>query len=63
MNITSIRQVGDVQGSNERPTEQVTLNYRKIEWTYVMSDGNSIHTGWDIDADAPIDPCGVLPTD
>ena len=63
VNVTSVNTVGYIRTSNERPTEEVTFNYRKIEWTYVMSDGNSIHTGWDIDADAPIDPCGVLPSD
>jgi len=62
VNVTSVNAVGYVRVSG-RPIEEVTFNYSKIEWTYIMSDGNSIQIGWDIDADAPIDPYGVLPID
>jgi len=51
-----------VQLGEALPVEEVTFNYGKIEWTYIVTDGNSIHTGWDVDANTPIDPCGVIPT-
>ena len=49
-------------GGESLPLEEVTFNYGMIEWTYIMSDGNSIYTGWDVDANTPIDPCGFLPS-
>jgi len=63
VNVTSVSPVGNVNTSDPLPIEEVSFNYSKIEWTYVTIDGNSIHTGWDIVADTPIDPCGVMPTD
>ena len=50
--VTSVRPSGSVEGG-ERPTEQVTLNYGKIEWTYTefddagQSQGN-VQTHWDV---------------
>jgi type VI secretion system secreted protein Hcp len=43
------------------PLEEVSFNYGKIEWTYTTPDGNTVYAGWDVDANTPIDPCGVLP--
>ena len=53
--VTSVNAVGYVKASDSRPTEEVTLNYRTIKWTYLTNDGNSIESSWDIDTGAPID--------
>jgi type VI secretion system secreted protein Hcp len=45
--ISSVKPSGSSHG-DEIPTEQVTFNYEKIEWTYTPADGNSITTGWDV---------------
>ncbi len=47
--ISSMSVNGDVFGDNSRPTEEISLNYQKIEWTYSTGSGD-IHTGWDVAA-------------
>jgi type VI secretion system secreted protein Hcp len=43
-------------GGETLPLEEVSFNYRKILWEYIMADGNSVATGWDLDTDSPIIP-------
>jgi type VI secretion system secreted protein Hcp len=56
--ISSIQPQGSV--SDVLPLEEVSFNYAKIEWDYRVADGNSIYTGWDVNDNTPIDPCGYL---
>ena len=58
--ITSVRPSGTPSAGDPVPTEEITLNYGTIEWTYVAADGNTIYAGWDANTDTPIDPCGYL---
>lgn len=48
----------NASGSDDRPTETVTLNYGKITWTYtpLMPSGKyapPIATGWDLETNTP----------
>jgi type VI secretion system secreted protein Hcp len=40
----------------DRPNEEVSMNYRKIEWTYTMSSGTTVYNGWDFVTNAPTNP-------
>jgi len=56
--VSSVQPKGTI--TDVLPLEEVSFNYGKIEWTYTL-DGNSVTTGWNVDTNTPIDPCGVLP--
>lgn len=38
------------------PMEEISFNFAQIQWEYTTADGNSIQTGWDVDANCPITP-------
>jgi type VI secretion system secreted protein Hcp len=40
------------------PTEAISLNYGKIEWTYTTPTGESVYAGWDVVANIPTTPAG-----
>lgn len=44
--ISSVKPAGS--GGEELPTESVSFNFAKIEWTYKSADGSSVRAGWDV---------------
>jgi type VI secretion system secreted protein Hcp len=45
--VSSFQEAGAEQG-DDRPAEDVSLNFVKIEMTYTASDGEVVQAGWDI---------------
>ena len=54
--VTAVRPGGSAQGAEGRPLEEVSFNYKKIEWTYTETDPKTgypmgdISTYWDLEA-------------
>ncbi len=54
--VTSVNPDGNTQGANERPLEEVSFNYGKIQWTYTETDASTgaskgdVTTYWDLAA-------------
>jgi len=52
--VTAVRPQGDPASGGDRPTEEVTLNYGKIAWTYTEFDPNTrlpvgdVEAQWDV---------------
>ena len=51
--VASVKPQGVAGGSPDRPTEEVSFNYGKIEWTYTGYETNGVPTGdvranWDL---------------
>jgi len=54
--ISSFQQAGAEQG-DDRPAEDVSLNFTKIEFIYTPPDGTSpVEAGWDVRANSPFAP-------
>ena len=47
--VSSFQAGGDIK-VDAVPTEQISLNFREIESTYTMTDGNSVNTCWNVDS-------------
>ena len=50
--ISSVKPVGDTQGTGDKPTEEIDLNYAKVTWEYTVVDsggqtGITVTTSWD----------------
>jgi type VI secretion system secreted protein Hcp len=58
--ISSYRPGGSSQGGENLPLEEISINYGKIEWTYIQqkradgSGGGQVAGGWDLMANKPI---------
>jgi type VI secretion system secreted protein Hcp len=45
--IFSIAPSGDMVEPESRPIESISLNFSKIQWEYITSDGQTVTAGWD----------------
>jgi type VI secretion system secreted protein Hcp len=57
--ITSCRPGGSVKGNETLPLEEISFNYRKIQWTYTQvradgSTGEQVTAGWDLEANRKV---------
>jgi type VI secretion system secreted protein Hcp len=53
--VSSFADAGAEQG-NDRPAEEVSLNFSKIDMQYILPDGSTTEMGWDVRANSPFAP-------
>jgi type VI secretion system secreted protein Hcp len=56
--VSSFQAGGDIK-IDVVPTEQISLNFRQVESTYTTSDGNSVHTCYNVDSGSSV--CTAIP--
>lgn len=44
------------EGGDDRPTEEISLNFSKIDVQYTGPDGDTVEAGWDVRANIPFAP-------
>jgi type VI secretion system secreted protein Hcp len=53
--VSSFHEAGAEQG-DDRPLEDVSLNFSKIDMQYTAPDGSVVEAGWDVRANSPFAP-------